>query len=157
MEAVRNDRKLSAEALLQEARSVIERRTPAEALELQHAGALIIDIRSDTARVRDGIVPGSIQVPRTVLEWRADDSSRWQNPHLTSCEGPLLVLCDHGWSSSLAAAMLLRLGHDGAGDVIGGFEAWQAAGLPVVASPPLSDDAGELPGMRPPDGEPGSG
>ncbi len=109
----------------------------------------IVDIRSDDERRREGIVPGSLHVPRTVLEWRADDGSGWSNPHLTRAAGRLVLLCAHGCSSSLAAATLVDLGHAGAGDVAGGFQAWLEAGLPTRAAP--ARPPGDLPGMGPVD------
>ena len=122
----------------------------AEALASQLSGVVLVDIRSEGARERDGIVPGSVHVPRSVVEWRADLAGPWQTPCLTDVPGPLILICEHGWSSSLAAATLRRIGHGGAGDVVGGFEAWQAAGLPVA---PASET---LPGMGGrPDGPPG--
>lgn len=141
----------SADELLAEARAEIVRLTPVEALERQFDGALLIDIRSDTARERDGIVPGSVHIPRTVLEWRLDAGSPWQNVHVTSRAEPLILLCDHGWSSSLAACTLRGLGHDGIGDVIGGFEAWKAARLPVARAARVDIAQGGLPGMGPPE------
>ncbi|WP_411277888.1 methyltransferase domain-containing protein [Gaiella sp.] len=144
----------AADALLEEARREIVRLTPVEAHERQLAGAMMIDIRSESARERHGVVPGSVHIPRTVLEWRLDSASPWANPHIDIDRAPPILLCDHGWSSSLAASTLRRLGHEGIGDVIGGFEEWSAAGLPVahVASESLA--ANELPGMAPPAGAP---
>lgn len=144
----------SAEVLLEVARREIVRLTPAEAFNRQFAGSLLVDIRSDGARERDGVVPGSLHVPRTVLEWRLDPTSPWRNPYVTSHDGPPILLCDHGWSSSLAASTLRRLGHEGVGDVIGGFEEWCTAGLPVVHVEPERLAANELPGMAPPAGTP---
>jgi rhodanese-related sulfurtransferase len=109
-------------------------------------GAVIVDIRSADARTRDGVVAGALHIPRTVLEWRVDPSSEWRTPQLRGDE-QLVLLCDHGYSSSLAAATLIELGVD-AGDVIGGFEAWVAAGLPVA---PAGEPPPGLPGMGPPD------
>jgi rhodanese-related sulfurtransferase len=131
--------------LLEDARSRIERLTPAEADAAAAAGSLIVDIRAEGDRRRLGIVPGSVHVPRTVLEWRAAADSEWASPHLAGRR--LIVLCDHGFSSSLAAATLVSLGCDAA-DVIGGFEAWIEAGLPVITAP--EHDTSELPGMGPP-------
>jgi SAM-dependent methyltransferase/rhodanese-related sulfurtransferase len=147
-------RPTTADELLEQARREIDRLTPAEAHERQLAGAIVVDIRSDTARERDGVVPGSVHVPRTVLEWRLDASGSWANPHLVGNELPFILLCDHGWSSSLAAATLRRLGHEGAGDVIGGFEEWRASGLPVVPVSGDCSDPDETPGMGPPFGRP---
>jgi rhodanese-related sulfurtransferase len=133
----------SLEELLAAAVERIERVTPEAAA---RSGALLVDIRSRDARERDGVVPGALHVPRTVLEWRADPQGRWQNAELVAA-GRVLLLCDHGYSSIFAAAQLVELGYT-AGDVVGGFEAWRAAGLPVAPAPPPHDG---LPGMGPRD------
>jgi len=83
-------------------------------------------------------------VPRSVLEWRCDPTSGWSNPRLADRTLPLVLFCAHGYSSSFAAAALLELGFARAGDLIGGFEAWREAGLPVAVAPPPGD---ALPGM----------
>ena len=129
---------VTLDELLEHARARIRRLTPDEA-----AGddAQIVDIRSEVARQRDGVVPGSIHIPRTVLEWRLAPDSAWRNPAVGR---RVLLLCAEGYSSSLAAATLVELGLD-AGDVIGGFEAWREAGLPVVAVG--AHDPSGLPGM----------
>ena len=137
------------EELLEGARATIDRLTPGEALAAARDGALILDIRSDLDRSRTGVVPGSVHVPRTVLEWRVTGDSRWRNPHLGDPGRRLVVLCDHGYSSSLAAATLDELGLDAA-DVIGGFEGWLQAGLPV-APPTYERGDGVLAGMGPPE------
>ena len=134
------------EVLLATARARIERRSPREAFAAQQSGALIVDTRSSEDRERDGIVPGSLHIPRTVLEWRVAPDSRWRNPHIGGLEREVIVLCEHGYSSILAAATLVELGFAGAGDVIGGFEAWRDAGLPVGTAP-ARGGSGELPGM----------
>jgi rhodanese-related sulfurtransferase len=110
--------------LLAAAASRIRRYTPSEASD---ADATLVDIRSDDARARGGVIPGAYHVPRTVLEWRVA-SDDWRNPELDGKH--LILVCDHGYSSILAAATLVELGVD-AGDLDGGFEAWAAAGLPV--------------------------
>jgi rhodanese-related sulfurtransferase len=133
--------------LLAAAAAKIHRCEPREAFAAAAAGALIVDIRSGEARARDGIVPGSVHIPRTVLEWRVAPDSEWRNPHLDG-SARLVLLCDHGCSSLLAAASLHDLGFSDVADVIGGFEAWRAAGLPVRAYTAGVDD---LPGMRGPD------
>jgi rhodanese-related sulfurtransferase len=136
--------------LLAVARRRIDRVDPPTAWAESLSGeALIVDIRADDDRRRDGIVPGSLHVPRTVLEWRADPESPWASPHVGDHSRRLLVLCSHGFSSSLAAATLVELGFARAGDVIGGFEAWRAAGLLVAPAPTRAE--GHLPGMAPPD------
>jgi len=106
---------------------------------------MIVDIRSERSREREGIVPGSLHVPRTVLEWRSEPGGNWRNPHLGDVERRVIVLCDQGYSSVFAASMLAQLGYARACDVVGGFEAWREAGLPVVAAPDRRD--GGLPGM----------
>jgi rhodanese-related sulfurtransferase len=136
--------------LLSEARARIERLEPGAAWAAASAEeALIVDIRSEDDRRRDGIVPGSLHIPRTVLEWRVDPASQWCNPHVGGCGRRLVLVCSHGFSSSLAAATLLDLGFARAGDVAGGFEAWALAGLPVVPAPLRS--GGSLAGMGGPD------
>ena len=135
--------------LLAEARAKVDRLTPAEALAAVVSGGLILDIRSTGAHERDGIVPGSIHVPRTVLEWRLEPVGAWRNPHVGGLDRQLVVLCDHWYSSIFAAAILTELGYARAADVAGGFEAWVAAGLPVVPGPPPNH--AELPGMGGPD------
>jgi rhodanese-related sulfurtransferase len=115
------------------------RYTPAEAYA---SNAAILDIRSHDARERDGMIPGAYHVPRTVLEWRVA-SREWRNKELDN--RTLILLCDHGYSSVLAASALLELGRH-AGDIKRGFEAWRAAGLPVT----IASAWGGLPGMGPP-------
>jgi rhodanese-related sulfurtransferase/SAM-dependent methyltransferase len=136
--------------LVAEARDAIERLTPEQAWEAALAGARMIDIRSDSARARDGIVPGSFHIPRTVLEWRLDVSSPWRNEHFSSLDDALVLICDHGYSSSLAAFALVQLGYRRVADVTGGFEAWRLAGLPV-ARPPENVAPNVLPGSSSPD------
>jgi rhodanese-related sulfurtransferase len=135
--------------MLEEARARIARLEPVEAARALAAGAQLIDIRCEAARQEDGIVPGAFHIPRTVLEWRVDPDSPWRNPHVGGLDRRLLVLCDHGYSSSLAAATLVQLGFEQAGDVVGGFAGWREAGLPTAPAP--APKPGELPGMGPPE------
>jgi rhodanese-related sulfurtransferase len=130
--------------LLREARALIERLEPAEAWAATEDGALIVDTRVDRSA---GVVPGSLHVPLSVLQWRVDPDSHWRNPHVGGLGTRLILICDHGESSSLAAASLLELGFTRVGDVIGGFEAWLEAGLPVAEAPAAGDG---LPGMDSP-------
>jgi rhodanese-related sulfurtransferase len=130
--------------LLREARAKIERLEPADAWVAADEGALIVDTRVDRSA---GVVPGSLHLPLSVLQWRVDPDSDWRNPHVGALDTRLILICDHGESSSLAAASLLELGFTRVGDVAGGFEAWVVAGLPVVAAPPTVDG---LPGMSGP-------
>jgi rhodanese-related sulfurtransferase len=132
------------ERLLAAARERIERIEPEAAWAAASTeDALIVDLRSSDERRRHGIVPGSLHVPRSVLEWRADPASEWRNPNLEGRER-LILLCAQGYSSSLAAASLVDLGHAWAGDVAGGFDAWLSSGLPIGAAP--EEDA-SVPGM----------
>jgi len=139
------------EELLDAARARIKQLEPAQAFAEAERGAVLIDIRSDFDRERDGIIPGSLHIPRTVLEWRLDPESSWRNPHVGGLDEQILLLCDHGFSSSFAAANLIDLGFARAGDIVGGFAAWQAAGLPTSPSPRYRRQPGEPAGMRPAD------
>jgi rhodanese-related sulfurtransferase len=139
------------EQFLADARARIRRYEPAEACAAVQRGALLIDIRSDLDRERDGIVPGSLHVPRTVLEWRLDPGSYLRNPHVGDLDQQIILICDHGFSSVLAAASLVDLGFAAAGDVVGGFAAWSRAGLATAACRPYRRDPGEAAGMRAPD------
>ena len=93
-------------------------------------GALLIDIRAESQRAKDGVVPGAHFVPRNVLEWRLDPACEHRDPELAQPGTHVIVMCNEGYQSSLAAATLQRLGVS-ATDVDGGFQAWRAAGLPV--------------------------
>lgn len=97
------------------------------------------------------MVPGSLHIPRTVLEWRVAVDSPWRNPHLGGRDQQLILICDHGYSSILAARNLVALGFDRAGDVIGGFAAWKDAGLPIKPRAGIPAADGALPGMGPPE------
>jgi rhodanese-related sulfurtransferase len=139
------------EELLDEARARIERLAPEEAYAAVEDGGILIDIRSEVARSRDGIVPGSLHIPRTVLEWRLAPDSAWRNSDAPGLDHRVMLLCDHGYSSILAAATLVQLGFARAGDVIGGFAAWREQGLPTVSAPKGGHPSDALPGMRPRD------
>jgi rhodanese-related sulfurtransferase len=138
------------DGLFEVARARIQRLEPSEAFAASERGALLVDIRSDLERERDGIVPGSLHVPRTVLEWRLDPESPWRNPYIGGLDEEVVLFCAEGYSSVLAAATLIDLGFPLAGDVIGGFSAWRAAGLPVGRLPLDRRVTSELPGMGPP-------
>lgn len=123
--------RLTIAEVLQEARSRIRRYTPEEALAALSMGALLVDTRSDGDVVAEGRIPGSIYIHRNVLEWRCDPESGHCDPRVSDLAARLIVVCNDGYSSSLAAASLVSLGFVEAGDLIGGFRAWAAAGLPV--------------------------
>jgi rhodanese-related sulfurtransferase len=117
--------------LLTEARSTLERVTAQQARDELAAGAMLIDVRTSEQRVEHGEIAGAIPIGLNVLEWRLDPSSEWRNPAATDHDVRVIVFCQEGFSSSLAAARLQSLGLHRATDVIGGFEAWRDAGLPV--------------------------
>ena len=118
--------------LLARVRSRIERVEPVEAWRRLAEGALLVDTRPAEQRGRDGEVPGAVVIDRNVLEWRLDPASPDRLPQVTGYDLEVLVLCNEGYSSSLVADTLRTLGLTRAVDVIGGFVAWAAAGLPIV-------------------------
>jgi rhodanese-related sulfurtransferase len=117
--------------LLMDARAQLRRLSPQAADAAVRDGALLIDIRSDTQRTRDGALPQATIVARNVLEWRLDPASRHRDRALARRDVALILICDEGFQSSLAAATLKRFGLE-ATDVIGGFQGWKAAGLDGV-------------------------
>ena len=126
---------LTVHDLLTEVRRELDRVEPAEAASAISAGAVLVDIRSELQRERDGVVSGSVFFPRNVLEWRCDPASEWRDERVSDPSRRLIVMCDEGYQSSLAAATLQQLGFAGATDLVGGFQAWRGAGL-AVAPPP---------------------
>ena len=114
--------------MLAQARARIHRRSPADAWA---GGAQIIDIRSADQCRADGVVPGALWFPRNVLEWRVDPASEHRDPAMAGLGDEILLLCDEGYQSTLAAAVMRDLGFSRAGDVIDGFQGWRAAGLPI--------------------------
>src|SRR5687767_859732 len=116
--------------LLAEARSRISRLDPLAAAKAVEAGAALIDIRPEFQRRADGEIPGAFVIDRNVLEWRLDPASAHRLPDLAKRDRLIIVLCNEGYSSSLAAATLREFGLQTA-DVIGGFGAWAAAELPT--------------------------
>ena len=135
--------------LLAEAEAQISRWSPEDAHSAMEDGALLIDIRSGDNRARDGIVPGSVHIPRTVLEWRTAPDSEFPNPYVSRLDAEVILLCDHGCSSVLAAAVLKDLGYLHVGDVIGGFQDWREAGLPVGTVGTGQSSPDEIAGMGP--------
>lgn len=122
---------MTVEELLLAARSKLTRLTPYEAREAVRGGAVIVDIRPDFQRQPDGAVPRALVVPRNVLEWRCDPASESRDPAVSDPERRIIVMCDEGYQSSLAAATLVELGLPLATDLAGGFQAWRRAGLGV--------------------------
>ena len=122
---------MSVDDLLARAREGLDRVGPAEAAREVESGAVLIDIRSDTQRAQDGVVPQAVYIPRNVLEWRCDPAGSHRDPRVSAPDCRLIVMCDAGYQSSLAAATLKELGLEQATDLDGGFQAWRNAGLPV--------------------------
>jgi rhodanese-related sulfurtransferase len=116
------------------ARSRIQRVTAPElAARLTEPDApTVVDTRTATDRSRFGVIAGSIHVPRTVVEWHLDPANGYRHNDVTSFEQNLVLVCNGGYSSSLAAASLLDLGFSDVGDLIGGIRAWTEAGLELV-------------------------
>lgn len=123
----------SVDEILSEARGRLFRVTPEEAYTRHGAGALLVDIRYEALRRQDGTIPGALIVERNELEWRLDPLCDYKLPQAEHHDLDVLVLCNEGYASSLAALSLHALGLRRATDVIGGFQAWAAAGLPVIA------------------------
>lgn len=124
-------------ALLAAARGRLARLEPAEAAAAVREGAVIIDIRSERDRERDGMIPGARCIPRNVLEWRLDPASGHSDPQLShALDRHLILVCNEGYQSSLAAATLQDLGFARASDLVGGFHAWRVAGLPIESVTP---------------------
>jgi rhodanese-related sulfurtransferase len=123
---------VKVEELLDEARDGLERLTPAQALEAMRSGqAVVVDIREEERRGRDGRVPGAVEIDRNVLEWRCAPTCEWRDDPVSDPGQTLVVMCNQGYQSSLAAATLQTLGLPRATDMDGGFERWRADGLPV--------------------------
>lgn len=126
-----NTERLPIDERLRQARERISRLSPKEAAEAQASGSVIIDTRDSADREAEGVVPESIWVTRDTLEWRADPSSEQPNPALSDLSSSLIVMCNEGYGSSLAADSLHQLGHVKVADVVGGYRAWKADGLPT--------------------------
>jgi rhodanese-related sulfurtransferase len=121
--------------VLERARARLQRVTPEQAHAAVAGGAVIVDTRPLEQRRRQGVLPGAVVIGRNVLEWRVDPTSGFTDPMLAGCSGRVIVMCAEGYSSSLAATALQDAGVVTATDMVGGFLAWEAAGLPVVPCP----------------------
>ena len=122
----------SIDEVLAETRGRLHRLRPAEAAARMADGALLVDTRPVAQREADGEVPGALVVERNVLEWRLDPASDARLPEATGHDVEVIVLCNEGYASSLAADSLRALGLHRATDVVGGYRAWAAAGLPTT-------------------------
>ncbi|MFI5750101.1 rhodanese-like domain-containing protein [Streptomyces sp. NPDC051644] len=119
--------------LLERVRAGFVRVGPQEAVAAAADGALLVDIRYAELRERDGLIPGALVVERNELEWRLDPQGSHRAPEAVSHDLQIVVVCNEGYASSLAVESLRQLGLHRATDLIGGFQAWRAAGLPVEA------------------------
>lgn len=118
--------------VLDDARARLDRLEPAAAYRAaSENGAILIDTRCSELRRETGVIPGSVHVPLSVLFWRLDPASGFDDPRLSDPDRQFILVCAHGYSSSLAASTLHDIGFVNATDVIGGFDAWAADGLPV--------------------------
>ena len=124
--------------LLIRSRSRLTRLRPRQASNAIDAGARLVDIRPEYQRRADGDIPGAIIIERNQLEWRLDPASRDRIPEASDTNVAWIVICDQGYASSLAAATLRQIGLRRATDVIGGFQAWRKAKLPVRTRAPLT-------------------
>jgi flavin reductase (DIM6/NTAB) family NADH-FMN oxidoreductase RutF/rhodanese-related sulfurtransferase len=127
-------------ALLAQARSRLRRLEPWEASAALDEWAALVDIRPAAQRALEGEIPGAIVVERNVLEWRFDPRGPDRLP-MAHADLHVIVICSEGFTSSLAAAALQDIGVHRATDVVGGFKAWRAAGLPTTGAGAASADA----------------
>lgn len=120
------------EQVLAGARARLQRMSPAEAfVAVRDANALLVDIRPAGQRALEGTIPGAMIIERNVLEWRLDPSSSARLPIANRADLQVIVFCSEGYASSLAAADLQSVGLWRATDIVGGFQAWRASGLPT--------------------------
>ncbi|GAA5156946.1 rhodanese-like domain-containing protein [Pseudonocardia eucalypti] len=122
---------LTIDQMLANARARLHRLEPPEAARAVSAGALLVDIRPDWQRCTEGSIPGALLIERNHLEWRLDPTSDARIEQATGHDVPVVIFCSEGYTSSLAAASLQELGLHRATDLVGGFHAWRAAGLPT--------------------------
>lgn len=118
--------------LLAQARERLARVEPRRAYDEVGSGdAVLIDIRADSQIEADGHVPGALRIARNVLEWRLDPDCAHRHPQAPGPHEHVILMCNEGYQSSLAAATLQELGFGRATDLVGGFQAWRNEGLPV--------------------------
>jgi rhodanese-related sulfurtransferase/mannose-6-phosphate isomerase-like protein (cupin superfamily) len=124
---------LNIDQVLSAARARFRRLSPDEAFDaVTETKAILVDIRPESQRAIEGSLAGALIVERNVLEWRFDPASSARLPVATDHDVQVIVFCSEGYASSLAAAALQDLGLWRATDMVGGFQAWRAAGLPIV-------------------------
>ncbi|MFG2761083.1 rhodanese-like domain-containing protein [Streptomyces wuyuanensis] len=126
-----SERPVGIDELLERVREGLDRVEPREAYDAAADGALLVDIRYAALRDRDGLIPGALVVERNELEWRLDPLGSHRAPQATGHDLRIVIVCNEGYASSLAAASLRQLGLHRATDLVGGFQAWRSEGLPV--------------------------
>jgi rhodanese-related sulfurtransferase len=131
----------SIDQALEEARARLDRLTPQQAFGAVRVGALLVDTRYAGLRDRDGLIAGAVVVERNELEWRLDPLCAYRLPEAVHHDLQVIVVCNEGYASSLAAVSLQELGLHRATDLVGGFQAWAEAGLPVI--PPAGSTSGD--------------
>jgi rhodanese-related sulfurtransferase len=125
---------LTIDRMLDNARAQLKRVYTFELPDAVARGALLVDIRPQAQRVKEGSLPGALVIERNVLEWRLDPSSSARLALATDHDVEWIVVCSEGYTSSLAAAALVQLGLHRATDLVGGYQALKAAGLLAVAA-----------------------
>ena len=133
MSAAPHQHPVGIDELLERVRTGYRRVEAREAYDPARAGeALLVDIRYAALRERDGLIPGAVVVERNELEWRLDPRGSHRLPEATGHDLRIVLICNEGYASSLAAASLHQLGLHRATDLVGGFQSWRSAGLPVT-------------------------
>jgi rhodanese-related sulfurtransferase len=122
----------AVDRLLAQARLGLRRVDPRQAQQIGDAGGLLIDIRPAAQRAEFGEIPGTLIVERNNLEWRLDPGGSHRLPEAENPDRPVVIICQEGYASSLAAASLIGVGRTAVTDLDGGFVAWQQAGLPTT-------------------------
>ncbi len=111
---------------LAEARQNLDRVEPVDLTEMLSAGAILVDVRPESFRQEEGIHTDALIIERNVLEWRLDPNSEARIIDIEP-DTPIIIMCNEGYASSLAAADLVKMGFSAATDLIGGYRAWRAA------------------------------
>ncbi|WP_067790101.1 rhodanese-like domain-containing protein [Nocardia amikacinitolerans] len=125
---------MTIDQMLDNAREQIDRIYAFELPAALARGAILVDIRPQAQREREGTLPGALVIERNVLEWRLDPTSSARLALAADHDVEWIVVCSEGYTSSLAAASLQQLGLHRATDLIGGYQALKAAGLLTIAS-----------------------
>lgn len=127
--------RMTIDQLVEQARRPLSRLTPQDAYARMATGARLIDVRTPEQIARGGRVPGALEMSLNVLEWRLDPDSPSRLAEAPGLDEVVILMCDEGFCSSLAAARLHAIGFGAATDVIGGFRAWRRDGMQTSGSP----------------------